>query len=274
MNIEKIYKSIKMAIPISLTHIEYFIKLIFISKIEDNRQINNSFTILAAFFSSIYFSKFLISSLSLKLNILDSLDSINTIKFFIHNALPISIVYAFVIYLTTFKFDKRPSNLIILFIQGIKVFTIFNIFLALGMAYEINQLIMGNINPACHSIVMQELSNNAPWYLILIAIGAFIYSIGWILIKPTYQFLSQAYSSYPKWSIWLITLIAFIAISVLNHSLYSLYPSVEAKEIIVSEKFCKEISELKILQNNECNLTKEDIMDFRQKCQNMINNTK
>lgn len=265
-----------MAIPLPWTPLKYYTKLLFTLGVESNLQLKNSLAVISAFFGSIYLSGFLTPYLSLKFNVQTVLDPFNVIKFFLHNAIPISIIYAIIIYAVIFPMNKKLINMAILFIQGIKFFTVINIAIAITMTYFIDHLIIDGIKLSCHSLnedVFSTMSLPMSTSLI-IACTAIIFGLVWILIYPTFQFIYKFYSFRSKWIILLITLLSLVLINFLNRFLYTFYPNIETKEIIVAEKFCKEISELKILQNNECNLTKEDIMDFRQKCQDMINTTK
>lgn len=264
-----------MTLPFPIDFLEYLKKLPYILSIDSNRTFKNSSLIIAAFFTSIYFSGFLIPFLSLKFNILDSLDSINVIKFFIFNAIPISIIYALIIYLVTFKANRDFINLVALFVQGIKFFTIFNVFLALFMAIAIDQLIVNSINLLCNKIDANIYSMNIPTPLILIATASFMFGIGWILLKPTYLFIAQSYSQFSKRVILLFLLSALGLISFLNHNLFSLsiYPKQDMKNLIIADKFCKEVLEIKMIQNKECSdVTVQKLVEFRSACEKMVMN--
>lgn len=252
-------------LPFPWDYIFYLFNIKNMMQINDNKNIDNIIKILVAFFCTLYMLEFLVSKI-IKLNIVTMFNGEQLILFFIHLILPISVIYSLVIYVIVYKKSPHISNLLSLFIQAIKFFTLALIPIGLVLAIAINVLFVDNINILESQNEFDKSSYNFILsFLLVLFISTFIV----LIIIPTNNFLIEKNIKYPK--IFLISII--LVVLYINNTLnaFDLLPKISISSLINKEVFCKEISEIKIIENVSCESSKSKILEFRTNCINSLN---
>ncbi|MDN5068267.1 hypothetical protein O8C94_05680 [Aliarcobacter butzleri] len=153
------------------------------------------------------------------------------------------------------------KNSFIFFLQSIKLFTIFNIFIGLMMLIGIDN-IFSKVLENCNTTIY-EGTNELIFFIIAFLILITFY---FVIYKETKKYLSDYY----KKTFLLTILILFLTPSLnflLGKSEY--YPKIDTKELIDSSKLCKNLSDVYILENKNCKT--DNIREFITNCQNIIN---
>lgn len=250
--------------PLPWDYIFYLFNIKNMMQINDNRNIDNVIKVLVAFIGTVYMLEFLVSKIT-ELNIGDIFYGKYVILLFIYMVLPISIIYSIVVYSIIYKKSSSLSNLTALFMQVVKFFTIALIFIGLIMVIAINTFIVYDIN----ILASKDDFNRIPDYnfmvmLLLSLVVTFIL----LIVIPTKKFLYEKEIKYP---IFFLIAIIFI-VPYLNHSLgsFDLLPKISISNLLDKEKFCREVSEIKIMKNDLCESNKSKILEFRTNCMNSI----
>lgn len=250
--------------PLPWDYIFYVFNIKNMMQINDNRNIDNVIKVLVAFVGTFYMLEFLVSKFT-ELNIGDIFYGKYVILFFIYMVLPISIIYSIVVSIVIYKKSSFLSNLIALFIQVVKFFTIALIFIGLIMASGINALIIDNIDILASS---EEFNKSHNFYFLVAMLLLLVATFISLILIPTKVFLYEKGIKYHK--IFLIGIIFLVPY--LNHTLssFDILPKISVSNLVDKEKFCREISEIKIMKNDSCESNKSKILEFRTNCINSI----
>lgn len=276
----KILESLKIAIPLPFSFLSYLKTLSLKLNIEHNYSPKNSALILSAFGGSLIFCSFLWPHLMkiwpLDFDALNSINSLGVVQFFIYNAIPLSVAYSIIFYIAIFKKDRKLINLWAFFVQGIKFFTVANIAIALIMLYATSELITSGLNIFLNQASLSlSLNSNKSAIILKASLFLLVMCVILILLIPTYKFLSNLYSE-TKFIYKVFILIAImVSSSTLNNiafSSFDSYPKISAKNLLVADKFCKDISELKMIQNKQCEVNTSQVVEFRENCVNLLRN--
>lgn len=257
---KEIFLQIKKILPLPWDYLEYLINLKQNITIKSNLELKNIIYIFTGFILSLSVIIFIAPNLTLKIDISNSVNIYNTILFFIYNAVPISILYMIFMYMFTYKYINI-KNSFIFFLQSIKLFTIFNIFIGLMMLIGIDN-IFSKVLENCNTTIY-EGTNELIFFIISFLILITFY---FVIYKETKKYLSDYY----KKTFLLTILILFLTPSLnflLGKSEY--YPKIDTKELIDSSKLCKNLSDVYILENKNCKT--DNIREFITNCQNIIN---
>ncbi|WP_026804575.1 hypothetical protein [Aliarcobacter lanthieri] len=258
---KEIFLQIKKIIPLPWDYLEYLANLKKNITIKSNLEQKNIVHILIAFILSLSIIIFIAPHLTLKIDISNSLNIYNTILFFIYNAVPISILYMIFMYMFTYKYINIKSSFIF-FLQSIKLFTIFNIFIGLMMLIGIDNISSKVLENCTNTIIYEEKNKSI---LIIIALLILI-TFYFVIYKETKKYLSNYYKK-----TFLLTILILFLIPSLNFLLgkSKYYPKIDTKKLIDSSKLCKNLSDVYILENKNCRT--DNIREFIINCQNIIN---
>ncbi|MFW2525461.1 hypothetical protein ACN5O8_07010 [Aliarcobacter butzleri] len=250
--------------PLPWDYIFYLLNIKNMMQINDNKNIDNIMKVLIAFFGTLYMLEFLVTKIT-ELHITDIFHGEQVILFFIYMVLPISIIYSIVVYIIIYKESSSLSNLIALFIQVVKFFTIALIFIGLIIVIVINALIMDDINILASKEDFNLIHNY--YFLVMMLLSLFVTFI-FLIVIPTKNFLHD--KGIRNHKIFLIFIICIVPY--LNHSLgsFDILPKISISNLLDKENFCREISEIKIMKNDSCESNKSKILEFRTNCINSI----
>lgn len=252
--------------PLPWDYILYIIHLRKMISIQANFERDNFIKIWIGFIGTMPALGFLIP-LFTDFNIVEAINGYQFFLFLLCITLPICVSYTFSIYsIIFFKQKKSFKNILAVYMQIIKFYTIAVIFIFVIVAFFTDSLLNGYgdflQNP--ESLAMSK-------YLTLIIGGTciIVFSFFYILIQPTIQFLRYCnvkYSSY-------ITIFFVLPISIIFAiwlGKTNIFPHFNLKSLIYVDKLCRETSEVlkfqEIMKKNNIS-----ILDFRQQCQEKTN---
>lgn len=137
---KKIFTELKNILPFDYNYFNYLRTIS--PSVDNNINFNAFIKIIIAFVCSIFFSNFILSYSNLTIKLNESINFYYLLKIYILNTLS----YSFILSILVFFFLKKMIYFFSYFIQGIKMYTIFNLTISLLFVFLINIKINSYLN--------------------------------------------------------------------------------------------------------------------------------
>lgn len=253
--------------PLPWDYIFFILNLKAMMSIGNNKNLDIVIKVLVAFVGTLTMLEFLVPRI-VQFPIIDVLNGMQVFLFFVYMVLPFGVIYSVVVYAIIYRKSSNINNLFALFIQIVKFFTIALVIIGLIVAIGVDSILVNNLNIFNN----QKAFNNSSsyvylvWLLILLCLSFIA-----LVLLPTKKFLIENDVKFYKRYLFIIVII----VSFLNNYIYSLniFPKIEISRLINKQKFCFEIAELKLMQNDLCETDKQKILQFRTNCEEILVNT-